>query len=338
MAETASVQRLRIGSIDVVRGVIMVLMALDHTRDFFGNSGVSPTDLTQTTIPLFFTRWITYFCAPVFFLLTGTGAYLSLRKKSRSELSGFLFTRGLWLIFLEVVVTRGLGLQFNFDYRLTVLIVLWALGWAMIALSVLVYLPTSLVAAFGIVMIAAHNLLDSVSSNPVWSILHSPNFVVTNPEHQVFCHIPSHSMDWSDRSRLWPGTDLQLAFGTPSGVSVVPRCRFNCGFLCLAGHQRLLRSAAVGGTEIDGFHWTLISEHDKVSAIAAVPVDDAWARPALLGGGGRRDTATAAASSKHREGADVLLRSASSRDSSARNRGLLCAIRASALDVRIAES
>jgi uncharacterized membrane protein len=110
MAETASVQRLRIGSIDVVRGVIMVLMALDHTRDFFGNSGVSPTDLTQTTIPLFFTRWITYFCAPVFFLLTGTGAYLSLRKKSRSELSGFLFTRGLWLIFLEVVVTRGLGL------------------------------------------------------------------------------------------------------------------------------------------------------------------------------------------------------------------------------------
>ena len=97
----------------------MILMALDHTRDFFGQTSFSPTDPTQTTIPLFFTRWITHFCAPVFFLLTGTGAYLSLRKKSKRELSKFLFTRGLWLIFLEVTLFRCLGLQFNFDYHLT---------------------------------------------------------------------------------------------------------------------------------------------------------------------------------------------------------------------------
>src|SRR5271155_725529 len=113
----------------------MIIMALDHVRDFFGDSSVSPTDLATTTIPLFFTRWITHFCAPVFFLLTGTGAYLSLRKKSKSELSRFLFTRGLWLIFLEQVVMRGFGWQFNFDYKVSMLVVLWALAWAMIFLS-----------------------------------------------------------------------------------------------------------------------------------------------------------------------------------------------------------
>ena len=81
--------RFRLESVDVLRGVIMIFMALDHTRDFFGVTGFSPTDPAQTTIPLFFTRWITHFCAPVFFLLTGTGAYLSLRRKSQRELSNF---------------------------------------------------------------------------------------------------------------------------------------------------------------------------------------------------------------------------------------------------------
>jgi uncharacterized membrane protein len=187
VAEAAIPTRFRVESVDVVRGVIMVLMALDHTRDFFGQTSFSPTDPTQTTIPLFFTRWVTHFCAPVFFLLTGTGAYLSLRKKTKAELSKFLFSRGLWLIFLEITLFRCLGLQFNFDYHLTLLDVLWALGWAMIVLSALVHLPASVVTAFGVVMIAGHNLLDPIrSSNPVWSILHSLNFIVANPQHSVF--------------------------------------------------------------------------------------------------------------------------------------------------------
>ena len=185
--EAGAVKRPRIESIDVVRGVIMILMALDHTRDFFGNSGVNPTDPATTTIQLFFTRWITHFCAPVFFLLTGTGAYLSLRKKSKRELSRFLFTRGLWLIFLELTAVRCLGWQFNFDYHVTLLLVLWALGWSMIVLSALVYLPAWVVTAFGVAMIATHNLFDSVeSSNPLWSILHSPNFIVNNPGRIIF--------------------------------------------------------------------------------------------------------------------------------------------------------
>src|ERR1700733_10341087 len=168
LADAVTVKRARLESVDLLRGVIMIIMALDHTRDFFGQPG-SPTNLATASIALFFTRWITHFCAPVFFLLTGTGAFLSLRKKTKRELSRFLFTRGLWLIFLEVTVTRCLGWFFNFNYHVTVLVVLWALGWAMVVLSVLVYLPASVVIIFGAVMIASHNRLDSFqSSNPLW--------------------------------------------------------------------------------------------------------------------------------------------------------------------------
>src|SRR3954451_9366162 len=131
----------RLESIDLLRGIVMILMALDHTRDFLGVPGINPTDPAQTTIPLFFTRWITHFCAPVFFLLTGTGAYLSLRTKSKRQLPQFLFARGLWLIFLELTLFRCLGFQFNFDYHVTLLNVLWALGWSMIVLSALLHLP-----------------------------------------------------------------------------------------------------------------------------------------------------------------------------------------------------
>jgi uncharacterized membrane protein len=184
-------RRIRVESVDVVRGVIMIIMALDHTRDYFAMPGQDPTNLASTTTALFLTRWITHFCAPVFFLLTGTGAYLSLRRKSTSELSRYLFTRGLWLIFLEAVVMRCLAYQFNVDYRVTLLIVLWALGWAMIALSVLVRLPATAVAAIGAVMILGHNLLDGVkSASPIWTILHSPGFLLNTPEHVVLVTYP----------------------------------------------------------------------------------------------------------------------------------------------------
>jgi uncharacterized membrane protein len=236
VVESVIAKRVRVESIDVVRGVIMILMALDHTRDFFGNSGLNPTDPATTTIPLFFTRWITHFCAPVFFLLTGTGAYLSLRKKSKRELSRFLFTRGLWLIFLELTVTRCLGWQFNFDYRVTLLLVLWALGWAMIVLSVLVYLPASVVAAFGVVMIATHNLFDSVqSSNPLWSILHSPNFIVNHPGRIVF--VTYALIPWVGVTAAgyglgqiyrWP-SERRKAFLLPTGIGVT------AAFLILRG-------------------------------------------------------------------------------------------------------
>jgi uncharacterized membrane protein len=189
--DSARPARARIDSVDIVRGVIMILMALDHTRDYFGLAGQNPTDLSTASIALFMTRWITNICAPVFFLLTGTGAYLSRRRRSPGNLAGFLFTRGLWLIVLDLVVLRCLAYQFNFDYRVTLLIVLWALGWSMIALAALVRLPAPVVTAIGAIMIVGHNLFDGVrSASPLWSILHQPGFVLNTPAHVVFTAYP----------------------------------------------------------------------------------------------------------------------------------------------------
>ena len=153
--------------------------------------GKNPTDLVHASAALFLTRWITHFCAPVCFLLTGTGAFLSLRRKSPGELSRFLLMRGLWLIFLEVVLLRCFAYQFNVDYQVTMLLVLWALGWSMIVLAALVQLPTIVVTVFGGVLILCHNLFDSVqSANPLWSILHAPGFVLNTPRHKVFVAYP----------------------------------------------------------------------------------------------------------------------------------------------------
>ena len=210
LAEAITVKRARLESVDLLRGVIMIIMALDHTRDFFGKPG-RPTNLATASAALFFTRWITNFCAPVFFLLTGTGAFLSLRKRTKPELSRFLLTRGLWLIFLELVLFRCLAVQFNFDYSVTIVTVLWALGWSMIVLSALVHLRPSIVTAFGIIMIATHNLFDSIrSANPLWSILHSPNIILAHPWPHRLRRLPVHSLGRGHRVRLRPGPDLRL--------------------------------------------------------------------------------------------------------------------------------
>src|SRR6185503_20942767 len=104
--DAPAVRTARIAAIDALRGIVMILMALDHVRDFFGAPGVSPTNLAQTTVPLFLTRWITHLCAPTFFLLTGTGAFLALGRRTIPELSRFLLARGVWLIVLELTVIR----------------------------------------------------------------------------------------------------------------------------------------------------------------------------------------------------------------------------------------
>jgi len=174
----------------------MILMALDHTRDFFGSTAVDPTNLSNTSVPLFLTRWITHICAPVFFLLTGAGAALSLGRRTPGGLSWLLLTRGLWLIVLELTIVRCLGYQFNADYRLTFLLVLWALGWSMIVLAALVRLPPPVVAGIGIAIVALHNLLDGIqpasfgSFAPLWSVLHQPGFVLATPRVTVFAAYP----------------------------------------------------------------------------------------------------------------------------------------------------
>ncbi|HZB46918.1 MAG TPA: heparan-alpha-glucosaminide N-acetyltransferase domain-containing protein [Pyrinomonadaceae bacterium] len=162
--------RTRLDSIDLLRGLVMVVMLLDHTRDFFHHGALNfdPTDLAKTNAPLFLTRWVTHFCAPVFVFLAGTSAYLQLaRGKSKRELSRFLLTRGLWLVVLEFTVVRA-AVLFNFDYReLGVAQVIWAIGVSMIVLAALVHLPLRVVGALGVLMIVLHNLLDRFKV-PFW--------------------------------------------------------------------------------------------------------------------------------------------------------------------------
>jgi len=180
----------------VVRGIVMILMALDHTRDFFGVVSISPTDVARASAPLFFTRWITHICAPTFFLLTGTGASRARGRRSTNELARLLFTRGLWLVVLEVTVVRCLAFQFNFDYHVTLLVVLWALGWAMITLAPLVSLHPAVVAGCGALLIALHNMLDGMprSTNAfiagAQAVLHGPGLVLARPGHVVFAAYP----------------------------------------------------------------------------------------------------------------------------------------------------
>jgi len=157
-------KRQRIDSIDLLRGIVMVIMMLDHTRDFVHDAalrGFDPTDLTHTTVKVFLTRWITHFCAPTFVFLAGTAAYLQLvRGKSRGDLSRFLVTRGFWLILLEFTAVRA-GAFLNFDYRfIGVAQVIWVIGVSMIVLAGLIHLPLRVIVGFGVAMIALHNLLD----------------------------------------------------------------------------------------------------------------------------------------------------------------------------------
>lgn len=155
--------RARIDSIDLLRGIVMVVMMLDHTRDFVSRDAYffDPTDLSKTNLMLFFTRWITHYCAPVFVFLAGTGAYLQVaRGKKKSELSRFLVTRGLWLVVLEFTLVR-LGATFSLDTSfLGMMQVIWVIGVSMIVLAALIHLPLRIIAAFGLGMIALHNLLD----------------------------------------------------------------------------------------------------------------------------------------------------------------------------------
>ena len=155
--------RRRIDSIDLLRGIVMVVMMLDHTRDFVHNAAYQfdPTDLSRTNVALFFTRWITHYCAPTFVFLAGTGTYLQFaRGKSKNDLSRFLVTRGLWLIVLEFTVVR-FGATFSVDPTFFGMMqVIWVIGVSMIVLAALIHLPLRVVGGFGVMMIALHNLLD----------------------------------------------------------------------------------------------------------------------------------------------------------------------------------
>jgi uncharacterized membrane protein len=173
----------RLVSVDVLRGIVMVIMALDHTRDFLSYVRTAPEDLAHTNGALFFTRFITHYCAPVFAFLAGTGAFLSTRRgKSVQQVSRFFVTRGLWLVLLELTVV-----DFAWGFAPWVHAgVIWILGWSMVAMALIVYLPLRWIAVLGLGMISAHNLLDRIYPASfgrfywLWMMLHAPgNIPVT---------------------------------------------------------------------------------------------------------------------------------------------------------------
>ena len=158
------ITRQRIASIDILRGIVMIIMALDHARDFYHSEAMiaDPTDLETTTPALFFTRWITHFCAPVFIFLSGVSAYLGGQYKTKAQLSSFLITRGLWLVIAEATLI-SLGWTFNPLFNFTGLQVIWAIGCSMILLGLLVRLPYRAIAVVGILLFFGHNIIDHLT-------------------------------------------------------------------------------------------------------------------------------------------------------------------------------
>src|ERR1051325_7970669 len=190
---TAIAPKVRIESIDFLRGCVMVIMALDHVRMFFGLGTwySEPTDLGTTTPLLFFTRWITHFCAPTFVFLAGTSAFLYGRKRSNvKETAIFLLTRGLWLVFVELVIVN-FAWTFDLTYSFRILQVIWAIGISMIALSILVFLPNWAILSLGMLLVLGHNLLDSITfqgssaGDMIWYALHQPKAVFIDPSHLI---------------------------------------------------------------------------------------------------------------------------------------------------------
>ena len=170
----------RIYSLDLLRGLVMIIMALDHARDFLHFDAFihDPLDLKSTGPILFFTRWITHFCAPVFVFLAGTSIFLQAKRKNKAELSSFLFKRGLWLVFVELVIIT-FAWTFDTSYPVLILGVIWAIGISMLCMAVLIHLPFRLLLALGLIIVFGHNVFDfmpSTNNGLFWDFVRNGNF------------------------------------------------------------------------------------------------------------------------------------------------------------------
>jgi uncharacterized membrane protein len=186
----------RLDSVDLLRGIIMVVMALDHVRDFFSIVDFDPLDFNRTNPLLFLTRWITHYCAPNFIFLAGTGAFLgTTRGKSKPELSRFLWTRGLWLILLDMTVIR-FSWAFNWDFTFNFMMILWPIGFAMILLAALVYVPAHIVGIMGVAIIALHNLSGRIQPETLgafsglWKLMLSTGAIQLGPNIKFIAFYP----------------------------------------------------------------------------------------------------------------------------------------------------
>lgn len=187
----------RIDSIDLLRGLVMIIMALDHTRDYFHISAWTqdPLNLATTTPALFLTRWITHFCAPIFTFLAGTSIWFQSKNKNRKELSSFLIKRGIWLVIVEIVI---FNFAFSFDpsYTIVALQTIWSIGVSMIFLGLLIWLPFTWILGIGLLILLGHNSLDFYEASHkgdfsvVYSMIHRPGFFSLGKDHGLFVFYP----------------------------------------------------------------------------------------------------------------------------------------------------
>ena len=179
LAKELPVVKHRIESIDILRGIIMLIMAIDHIRDFFHLGYPEPTNLAVTTPILFFTRWITHFCAPTFVFLSGVSAYLAGMRRTKKELSIFLIKRGLWLIFVEFAVIT-FAMTFDPGYHKLIFQVIWAIGGSMILLGLLVWAPLPVIGAIGAIIFFGHNVFDHMDMGAIGKTLYWKALVSAN--------------------------------------------------------------------------------------------------------------------------------------------------------------
>jgi uncharacterized membrane protein len=251
-----AVRSKRIQSIDLVRGVIMIIMALDHSRDFF-HIGVGldqdPLDFATTTPILFMSRWITHFCAPVFVFLSGTSIFLYGSKgKTKKQVAVFLFTRGVWLMLAEIFIILPL---WNFYFSMMFLQVIWAIGLCMVVLAGLQFLPYRLLLVIGALIVVGHNLLDNYSvsapfwSALAWSILHQENGLYLSKQFMIVVQYP-----------FLPWLGLMI-LGFAAGKLYLPAVRtaYRRRFLTTAGILAIMAFVILRwiNTYGDMHHWTV---------------------------------------------------------------------------------
>ena len=229
-------ERARIGSVDTLRGLVMIIMALDHTRDFFSTTGFNPREVTNPL--LFLTRWVTHFCAPTFILLAGLSAFLYGRGKSLGELSRFLLVRGLWLILIDLSLIKY-GWRFELDlYRLSAGVI-FVIGASMVALSALIWLPRWAIASLALLMIAGHNLLDNVrpedlgEASGAWHVLYEPGLVPLGDSVTLYILYPLIPWIGVMASGYLLGPVMQLDQGKRQRILLGLGAAITVGFLVL---------------------------------------------------------------------------------------------------------
>jgi uncharacterized membrane protein len=239
--------RTRVTAVDVLRGLVMVLMPLDHTREFFTNFRGNPLDPQHTTLLLYLTRWMTHLCAPVFVFLAGTSIFFQQQRKTKAELTSLLLSRGLWLIVVELTLVH-LVFNFHWQWNVQLLEVIWVIGASMMLMAVLIHAGVRGNLIFGACLILGHNAFDRVmparfgSMGWLWSILHVPGSITGPPVHAPIVIVAYPLVPWVGVMALG------YAFGSVCLSDSLQRRRFDlrAGLVLLAAFVVLRWSNVYG--------------------------------------------------------------------------------------------